>query len=184
MGFLASIFGATKSQAQQVRSVGDHGFVDLDIPMASAATSPSGSTTLVARGILGGLPVGFSIEIHPTWNESSHDEVIFYFGRATIRSIGPSSDNFVAELARQYSLPAPGVHMRKIIEVDAVGLNSDPRLLESSPVHMKLFFNPNGPEDTYAEVFLNADLSAKVVQFHEKDLDYRAPLLKSLYEVA
>ena len=65
------------------------------------------------------------------------------------------------------------------IDVDAVGLASDPRLVKSNPVKMKLFFNPDS-ESNYAEVFLNLDLNTKVLQFHEKDPEYREPLLRTL----
>ena len=47
---------------------------------------------------------------------------------------------------------------------------------------MKFFFNPDGEEALYSEVFINIDLSEKRLEFNEKDNDYRAPLLRSLLQ--
>lgn len=186
MGFLASIFGSAKSTAQQVRSVGEEGFVDLDIPLSSHTKNSSGSFTLIARGVLANQPIGFSFEIHPNWKESPLEGGggVFYWGKATIKSIGPASDNFVAALADLYGLQDPKFPMLPAIEVEVVGLDSDPRRLESMPVKMKFFFNANASEERYAEVFLNTDVPSRLVQFHEKDTDYRQPLLRAFYAVA
>jgi hypothetical protein len=148
--------------------------------------NPSGSITLVARGVLAAQPVGFSVEVHPSWKESPIDGGggVLYWGRATIRSIGPASDNFITALARLYSLPDPRHVMLSTIDVEAVGLASDPRSLEVAPVHMKLFFNSESSEERYAEVFLNTDVPGRMIQFHEKDMDYRQPLLRALHAVA
>ncbi|MEJ0099840.1 MAG: hypothetical protein WDO12_08910 [Pseudomonadota bacterium] len=172
--------------AQEVRSVGEDGFVNLDFPLSSHTKNASGSTTLVARGVLSNQPVGFSIEVHPSWKESPIEgsDVVIYWGRVTIKSIGPASDNFITALAHLYNLPNPKRSMLAAIEVEAAGLNSDPRQLASKPVHMKLFFNSNASEEHYAEVFLNTDLPGRVVQFHEKDMDYREPLIRAFYAVA
>jgi hypothetical protein len=74
--------------------------------------------------------------------------------------------------------------MLSTIDVEAVGLASDPRSLEVAPVHMKLFFNSESSEERYAEVFLNTDVPGRMIQFHEKDMDYRQPLLRALHAVA
>jgi hypothetical protein len=42
-----------------------------------------------------------------------------------------------------------------------------------------LFFD-SGPEDRYAELFINVDAKKRVLEFHEKDEDYRKPLLLAL----
>ena len=63
-----------------------------------------------------------------------------------------------------------------------VGLASNPEQLEVSPCRMKFFFNPDGEEELYSEVFINIDLSEKRLEFNEKDNAYRAPLLRSLLQ--
>ncbi len=142
MGFLANIFGSTKSLAQEVRSVGEDGFVNLDFPLSSQTRNASGSTTLVARGVLSNQPVGFSIEVHPSWKESPIEgaDVVIYWGRVTIKSIGPASDNFITALAHLYNLPNPKRSMLAAIEVEAAGpeLRSRATGVEARP-HEALF---------------------------------------------
>jgi hypothetical protein len=186
MSILTSIFGSAKSTSQQVRSVGEEGFVDLDLPISSRNKGPSGSITFVARGIFSGQPIGFSIEVHPEWKDSPLEDAsaTFYWGRATVKSIGPPSDNFISALARLYGLPIPSRPMLPAIETQAVGLAVDPRGIETTRVPMKLFFHSESTEENYAEVFLNIDVSGGVVEFHEKDMEYRQPLLRALYAAA
>jgi hypothetical protein len=45
----------------------------------------------------------------------------------------------------------------------------------------KLFFFPDA-DKRYAEVYLNVDTHASVVQLNEKDNGYRVPLLRALTE--
>jgi hypothetical protein len=68
------------------------------------------------------------------------------------------------------------------VYAQVVGLACNPEQLEVSPCKMKFFFNPDGDEDLYSEVFINIDLAAKKLEFNEKDNDYRAPLLRSLLQ--
>ena len=44
------------------------------------------------------------------------------------------------------------------------------------------FFLDSGNEDSDAQVFLNIDPAAARVEFHEKDMDFRTPLLEALME--
>ncbi len=185
MGILASIFGSVKGVAQKVRSVVEEGFVDLDLPLMSHNIDPSGSRVLIARGVLDTVPVGFSIEIHSAWKAQPLEDgsATFYWGRVTLRSIGPPSDNLVSALARLYGLPKPATGMLPAIDAEAVGLANDPRDMGTSAIRMKLFFHSES-EDQYAEVFLNTDIPNRLVQFHEKDMEYRKELLRALYAVA
>jgi hypothetical protein len=40
--------------------------------------------------------------------------------------------------------------------------------------------NSDGPEELYSEVFVNVELKRNVLEFNEKDPEYRGPLVKSL----
>ena len=185
MGLLTGIFGRSMSTAQTVRSVGEDGFVDLDIPLVNHAKGPSGIRTLVAQGVFENSPIGFSIEIHSAWKAQPLEDgsATFYWGRVTLRNVGPPSDNFVFSLARLYGLPKPDKGMLPAIDAQAVGLDNDPRTMDASPIRMKLFFHSD-TEERYAEVFLNIDVPNHLVQFHEKDVEYRKEVLRALYEVA
>ena len=60
------------------------------------------------------------------------------------------------------------------------GLGSDPALMLTAPTRMKFFFQGDGSEAQYSEVFIHADLPRGVLRFEEKDLDYRTPLVVNL----
>jgi len=106
-----------------------------------------------------------------------------FAGKAALLSIGPESDELVAVLDDLYGTRTGACVMRKQISVTAVGLLSDPRLIETQPVRMKIFFNANAEdESTYAEAYLNVLLQSGVLQFHEKGEDYRRPLIRALAE--
>lgn len=65
----------------------------------------------------------------------------------------------------------------------AVSLGTDPRTLPNIPAKLKLFFHSD-IESRYAEVFLNIDLPERLVQFHEKDQEYRKNVIRVLIESA
>ncbi|MBI5432349.1 MAG: hypothetical protein HZA52_05935 [Planctomycetes bacterium] len=97
-----------------------------------------------------------------------------------LSSVGAQSDAFVAALAEHFGLAPPDAPMLASIPVDALALADDPDRIVTQPVRFKLFFQPNGSEEGYAEVFLNVDAPAKRVEFNEKDTGYREPLLRAL----
>lgn len=185
VGIIASLFARRSSAKGQVRSVGEDGFVDLDLPLTEMRRTQSGALRLEAKGQYENQVVGFAFEILPEWLEKplENNEAVFYWGVVLLRSIGPPSNAFVSLLSRLYGKSVAPQPMITEIRTEAVGLNSDPRKTEKMPIHMKLFFHSD-VEDRYAEVFLNVDIAKKLVQFHEKDLDYRENLLRALQDHA
>lgn len=157
------------------------GFVDIDLPIVEIDSKSPNLVSVIARGKVQGAVVGLAVDLSPNWiaKPIENANVSVYWGKARLRSIGPESDAFSKLLAGLYRLPCTTAKMPSRIDVEAVGLSNDPRLVKSSPTKMKLFFSANS-EKNYAEVFLNLDLNTKVLQFHEKDLGYRAPLLRGL----
>ena len=159
----------------------EHGFVDIDIPIVRIETQKDGTVTVIARGAASVGAVGFAFDLYPAWkaNPTAEREVTFHVGKARFRSLGPESDRFVLLLASLYRLtPPPSGSMRGAISVDAVGLDSDPAQILTAPVKMKMFFGST--EEDEAEVFLNIDLKRRVLEFHEKDPDYRKSLIDAL----
>jgi hypothetical protein len=73
--------------------------------------------------------------------------------------------------------------MRLKTTVAVVGLGDDPRLLPNRPTHMKLFFESEEPE-RYAEVYVNVIGPEQRIELHEKDPEYRKPLVRALSEGA
>ncbi len=159
----------------------EDGFVDIDLPIVDSGKAGDGVVSVTARGEVRGTVVGFAVDIEPRWKEkrTGNREIAFYRGRATIRSIGRESDAFVRVLAELYRHPGLRANMPRRIDAEAVGLLDDPRNVLSRPTRMKLFFGPESEKD-YAEVFLNLDIPAGRLEFHEKDPEYRIPLLRAL----
>jgi hypothetical protein len=184
MGIIASLFWRASAAVREVKQVGEDGWVDLDLPLIDFRVRADAYRT-VAKGLLDGTIVGIDVEIGSHWDPkpTEHEDVTFYWGSVTLRSIGPESDALVTALARLYGIPSTAPRMLPEIRAEAVGLASDPRLIESERVKMKLFFHSDN-NDRYAEVFLNIDRRAQLVELHEKDQEYRKNLLRALTERA
>lgn len=185
MGILAAIFGGSKAGANQVRLNNEEGFADLDFPLAAAPQSTGVGQRLLAQGTYDGRGIGFAAEIHGEWVEKPLEDksATFYWGKVTLRSIGEPSNNFVELLSKIYGVTSKSGPMLAEISTQAVGLADDPRRLLEVPVRMKLFFHTE-IEGRYAEVFLNLDVPGRVVQFHEKDQEYRQNVVRALREPA
>ena len=140
----------------------NQGIIDIDLPIV-AASSNDGPIRLTARGVIDGADIGFELDLLPNHT-------------ARVRSIGAPSDHFVALLAQRYKLPAPALTMIPSLAASVVVLDSDP----GGRTDMKFFFFDSGPEERYAEVYINIDLKKQVLEFHEKDEDYRRPILLDL----
>jgi hypothetical protein len=188
MSIFSMIFGSVCGGGKPPESTvhEEEGFVDIALTITETKTSTDGTISVVARGKLNGATVGFIVDVLPEWSTSPIEgtDSHFYWGKIRYRSTGAESNEFVAALARLYgSSERPGP-MASTIEASAVGLDSDPRSLNTTPVRMKAFFFEDGPEDRYAEVYTNIDLQQKRLEFHEKDPEYRLPLLKALQDQA
>ncbi len=182
MGFFSTLFGAS-SGAEPLDgklSTAD-GFVDIDLPIVQAESKSPALVSVIARGKVQGAVVGLAVDLDSKWIKKpiENADASFYWGKARLRSIGPESDAFSKLLADLYQLPCGTSKMPSRIDVEAVGLANDPHRVTSNPTKMKLFFNSNSEHD-YAEVYLNLDLKSNVLEFHEKDTEYREPLLRAL----
>ena len=103
----------------------------------------------------------------------------FYWGSGAVRSIGLESDALLTTLAELYGQSVPPRPMRLETRVAIVGLADDPRLLPNRPTRMKLFFESEDPDD-YAEVYVNVIGPEGRIELHEKDPEYRKPLVRAL----
>jgi hypothetical protein len=184
MGLIGSLLRRVARAQREVRSVGEEGFVDLDLPLVDFAEPASGGFRIAARGSFGGEIIGFAATVEPEWKAKPIEEGrdhFFYWGAVTLRSIGAPSDSFVSALAQLYGDPISKPKMLATIPTEAVGLATDPRALRSSPVKMKLFFHSDA-QPRYAELFLNIDRTGGVVQVHEKDPEYRSNVVRAFVE--
>ena len=139
----------------------NEGVVDVNLPIV-AVSKNEGLVRVIAHGVIDGAEVGFEVDLLPK-------------GTAQVRSIGAPSDHFINLLAQHYKLPPPGSKMVPYLDASVVILGRD-----SGRSEMKFFFFADGPEERYAEVYINIDITKQVLEFHEKDEDYRKPLLLDL----
>lgn len=182
LGILSSIFGgAFGAEVPDVTVSTKEGFVDVDLPITELKKNPDGIVTVVARGKVEGAVVGLIVDILPEWHGKDVEEggPTFFWGKARYRSLGEESDRFLAFLSKSYDLEAPRGKMASRIDVTAVGLNDNPERLMEAPIRMK-FFLAEDSEENYSEVFTNVDVEKRILEFHEKDLEYRKPLVRVL----
>ncbi|HMC88972.1 MAG TPA: hypothetical protein VKI17_05470 [Gemmataceae bacterium] len=159
----------------------DGGFVDLDLRLVRLDVRPDGTFLAVGRGRHASRTLGFALQLDAEWKATpiGESDSFFYWGSGTVRSSGLESDVLLATLAELYDISVPTVPMRLETKVAVVGLGDDPRLLPDRPTHMKLFFE-NEDSDRYAEVYVNVIAPEQRIELHEKDPEYRKPLLRAL----
>jgi hypothetical protein len=166
----------------EVTAEQEEGFVDLALRLMRGQVSANGGLEVEARGIHQGTIVGFLATFGTSWTPKpiADTDGYFYWGTITLRSAGEVSDAFVRVLDALYRTNAGCTQMVGEARCTAVGLNTDPRHAQEAALKMKLFFEHADDDKRYAEVYLNVDLKAGRVEWHEKDPDYRGALVLGL----
>ncbi|RXK60794.1 hypothetical protein ESA94_10045 [Lacibacter luteus] len=117
-----------------------------------------------------GLPIGFELEIPVRINKFG-DGVIF-------RSLGDTSDNFLKLLYSIYGLNLqPTLKFTKktscsYASLNDLGFKGDGQKRLETINYIKVFFEGDG-ENEYAELYLNIDEPNGMIEFEEKDFEYR-----------
>lgn len=178
-----SIFSSAKDYPEVVVNEED-GFVDITLAISNSKKLDSGAFEISVKGCLRGEKVGFAIELKPSWDSQVVEDMDepFYWGEALFKSTGSESASFIKSLAGLYGATVSNISVPDNVNSRVVGLACNPGKIDLSPCKMKFFFNSDGPEELYSEVFINVDLSGKILEFNEKDTEYRAPLLRSLLQ--
>src|SRR6266511_2895263 len=68
--------------------------------------------------------------------------------------------------------------MGRETQFTGISLEGDPRDLAKGPVKIKRFFESDNQDD-YAELFTNIELAAHRLEVHEKDEEYRSPVIRA-----
>ena len=186
LGVAGLLFLAAAAHAQTLSEIwrpSDEGFADLVLTIQSVEQAPEGYTTVTARGLsrrnVVGLKVSFKNAMKPGFVGSEVDRTAFAEEGIVYSSIGPQSDALLDSMAELYRVDAPGSFAAKI-GVVAIALKGNPSNLRHEPVKFKVFFNPQGGEARYAELYTNVDLPKKRLELFEKDTEYRARVVKAL----
>jgi hypothetical protein len=159
------------------------GFVDIDLPLARI-TGSDASPVYECVGRIAEATIGFSVSLDDTWSEQQLEgtDATVFWGNGELRSLGSYSNNLVALLASKYGNNSYAERpMLARCRAQVVCLGGNPTMLPRENLKMKFFFNTED-EHRYAEVFVNLDFDSAVGQVHEKDPEYRLPLLRSLTE--
>lgn len=126
-------------------------------------------------------PVGFQIEIP---NKGSQNKKGFGNG-ITIKTLGKQSDDFRNALSDIYGLGTSAKKFADRITVTYVDLhqfakNYTNKSIENSPysTELKLFFQSDKGDE--AELYLNISNDEKIIEFAEKNEEYRKPLIEFL----
>ncbi len=145
-------------------SFGEEIMADFDIPISKNIENPDGSRTVEAIGEIDGKYAGFKADISPN------------IDRVKISSLGKVSDNFLNELAEKYEHKTNSFVMNSETEFVCINIGKEKQFHD-----MKLFYGTEGDDASkYAELYLNIDEKRNVLEFHEKDPDYREAILKAL----
>jgi hypothetical protein len=166
----------------EVTSEEELGFHDLIFYIQEHKRLPDGSQSIRGLGLYKGRQLGLEVVLGPTWQGGSPGKdvpLVTYSGIVTYRSTGVDSDAFVQVLDELYGTKLRPAAMSKETRFAAISLAGDPRDLSKGPVKMKLFFESD-KQDDYAEFFTNIELAARRLEIHEKDEDYRLPVIKAL----
>jgi len=162
------------------------GFVDLTLSISKYEKIKNGNSHFIIKNTLNGTKVSFILVLMPTWKAQKieNSESIIYWGNAEIISNGEESNAFIYLLSKLYELPESDLTFVNNVSAQVVGLMNDPAHIETDLTKMKFFLNSDGPDELYSEFYINIDLKNKVLEFNEKDPEYRQPLVNSLAKSA
>jgi hypothetical protein len=166
----------------EVTSEEEEGFHDLVFYAQDLKKFPDGSQSILGLGTYKGRKLELEIILGPTWKAGSLGKdvpLVTYQGIVTYRSTGSDSDAFIQVLDELYGTKVNPKAMNKETKFTGISLGGDPRDLSKGPVKIKLFFE-SGKENEYAELYTNIELAGHRLEVHEKDPDYRLPVVKSL----
>ncbi len=169
----------TPPPVPEITSETEEGFHDLVFGLATVTRVSDGSQQVTAVGTHQGQPVGFQASLSPTWKEGRIADIPSFSGVVTIRSLGVESDALVRAMDTLYGAKVKPTTMAKATRFAAITLGGNPSQLTDGKVSIKLFYESES-EDRYAELYLNIDAPKHRVELHEKDEEYRMPVIRAL----
>jgi hypothetical protein len=171
-------------QGPEITSETEEGFQDLVFAVKAHVRHPDGTRLITASGQANGEAVEFAVQLASAWKGGAIKSVDFptFQGLVILRSTGEASDRLVKVMDALYETKLAPAGMLTATEFTGISLQGNPSALEAGPVKIKLFFESKD-EERYAELYLNVDLKASRVELHEKDPEYRKPVIRALSQV-
>ena len=178
---LVSRVWASESATPPILFGSEQGFVDVDLPI-SVQTQRDGQMRFEAQGMYASQPVGFRFVMGDVWKPQAQpgSKLVVYWGTGAIESLGGVSDRFVSMLAKKYGLQSyEELRMLSAVQVAVVSLGDDPSKVMRTPTRMKIFLH-DGDKKRYAEAYVNVDAVRGILEFHEKEPEYRLNVVRAL----
>ncbi|KQS48608.1 MAG: hypothetical protein DI588_14850 [Flavobacterium johnsoniae] len=194
MGLFSFLFGCKNTDKTQqtntqvklenitARLDPEEGWQDIFLKITSDIKTDS-SHIYIAKGLYFNKTVGVQIEISSEIgagiiNGELEGDSGFVSNAVKLTSIGQESDELVKALAELYGFPTNKGFTKETISTTAFSLNETPVNLDKNGYYkLKLFFGEDD-ENLYSELYLNINTQKKEIEIHEKDEEYREPIIK------
>ena len=168
----------------------EEGFVDCVFKVENLVQA-AGHYHFDLRGSFEGQSVGLAVtlrnEIGPGFDADMQViQAHVYPAGVVLSSLGAETERFISALASLYEMPMTASAPIASEALTAIALQQEDTDLAEGPMRLKLFGQDDDPVDAerYYESFFNVDLPGGFVYWNEKDMDYRAPMLKALAALA
>lgn len=194
MGFFSFLFGCKNTDKTQqtnaqvklenitARLDPEEGWQDIFLKITSDTKTDS-SHIYIAKGLYFNKTVGVQIEVSSEIgagiiNGELEGDSGFVSNAVQLKSIGQESDELVKALAELYGFPTNKGFKKETISTTVFSLNETPVNLDKNGYYkLKLFFGEDD-ENLYSELYLNINTQKKEIEIHEKDEEYREPIIK------
>ena len=174
------------NEMKEIWELTKDGWYDIDLTITSMNVADNGYVTVVAKGLfrgkLVGLKISFSPNLKPGLLNGEVDKSAFIKSGIIYSSIGSESDELLKAIATLYSVELSKPNFSNSVATTAFALEQHLFNLEKNNVKFKVFFNDQGDEREYAELFTNIDIPKNRLELHEKDPEYRNNVVKALTE--
>ena len=199
MGFFSFLFGCKNNNNQNVQKSNiessnleeitsridvEEGWKDIFLKIIEDKRTDT-SHIYIAKGLYKEEVVGLQIEISSKINAGFIGDEIdnkngFVLKGVSFKSIGKESDELVNALAELYEFSMKKSFTKQTISATVFSLNEKKvNLAKNDYYKLKLFFEEDN-EDLYSELYLNINTETKEIELHEKDEEYRVPIIKVL----
>lgn len=186
LSFLSGLFSKPRrvapAPAEIAAEAEAEGWVDLGLGIRSHETLSDGTRAVHACGVHHGREVGLTVVLGSQWTAGKlapNIDLITFRGAVTFRSTGEPSDALLVILDQLYATKLAPAVMRPETAFVGISLAGEPGDLAKGPARIKLFYESDD-EHSYAELYAIIDLSAGVLQIHEKDPEYRSAIIRAL----
>jgi hypothetical protein len=160
----------------------EEGFVDIFLKITED-TKTDTSHIYIAKGLYKNRTVGLQIEVSSKIRAGIVDGDIdsrngFVANGVLLKSIGQESDELIKALAELYENRTEKSFAKQTISATAFSLNEKPVNLDKCDYYkLKLFFEEED-DNLYSEIYLNINTDKREIELHEKDFEYRQPIIK------